>query len=117
MPAGAGNKREREFKELRSRFRQSGRYEGREEEVAARIVNKQRASFGETKDAKATQRKGASPDKNLPLERYGHLTIPEISRKLNSLSASEIRKLQRYENAHKNRKGMMALYQRYLNKA
>lgn len=116
MPAGANTKREREFKELRSQFRQSGRYKGREEEVAARIVNKQRARFAETREAKEKQRKGNAPDKNLPLAHYEHMTIPEISRKLHKLSASELRKLQRYESAHKNRKGMMALYQRYLNK-
>lgn len=117
MPTGANNKREREFKELRSQFRRSGRYQGREEEVAARIVNKQRARFGETKDAKAKQRKGAAPDRDLPLDHYEQMTIPEISRKLNKLSAGDIRKLQRYESTHKNRKGMMGLYQRYLNKA
>ena len=49
MPRGASPKREREFKELKSKFKKSGRYGGRAEEVAARIVNKQRAQHGETK--------------------------------------------------------------------
>ena len=48
MPRGASRKREREFKELEQKFQQSGRYKGREEEVAARIVNKQRRQYGET---------------------------------------------------------------------
>jgi hypothetical protein len=51
MPRGASPKREREYKELEHKFKQEGRYEGREEEVAARIVNKQRAEHGETKES------------------------------------------------------------------
>ncbi len=47
MPRGASPKREREYKELEHKFKQEGRYQGREEEVAARIVNKQRAETGE----------------------------------------------------------------------
>lgn len=117
MPAGASAKREREYKELKHKFEQSGRYKGREEEVASRIVNKQRASYGETKGAKEKERKGASPDRGLPLEHYQHMTIAEISRHLDKLSASEIRKLQRYESKHKNRKGMLAAYQRRLNQS
>ena len=49
MPRGASPKREREYNELKEKFHEEGRYEGREEEVAARIVNKQRAEKGETK--------------------------------------------------------------------
>jgi hypothetical protein len=49
MPKGASPKREREYKEIEHKFKEEGRYKGREEEVAARIVNKQRAQSGETK--------------------------------------------------------------------
>lgn len=49
MPKGASPKREHEFKEIEKKFKEEGRYPGREEEVAARIVNKQRAEHGETK--------------------------------------------------------------------
>jgi hypothetical protein len=52
MPRGASAKREREYKTLEHKFESSGRYRGREKEVAARIVNKQRARFGETKGSK-----------------------------------------------------------------
>lgn len=52
MPKGANPKREHEFKELEKKFEEEGRYEGREEEVAARIVNQQRAEGGETKEQK-----------------------------------------------------------------
>ena len=49
MPTGANPKREHEYQELKGKFRKEGRYPGRAEEVAARIVNKQRAQHGETK--------------------------------------------------------------------
>lgn len=52
MPTGASPKREREYKELKTEFKKEHRYPGREEEVAARIVNKQRAEHGETKEAR-----------------------------------------------------------------
>jgi len=52
MPTGASPKREREYQELKDEFKKEHRYPGREEEVAARIVNKQRAQHGETKGAR-----------------------------------------------------------------
>lgn len=51
MPRGASPKREHEYEELKDEFKKEHRYPGREEEVAARIVNKQRADHGETKEA------------------------------------------------------------------
>ncbi|HBF52199.1 MAG TPA: hypothetical protein DDX04_19735 [Massilia sp.] len=51
MPRGASPKREREAKKLERKFKKEKRYKGREDEVAARIVNKQRAAAGETKTA------------------------------------------------------------------
>ena len=51
MPRGASPRREREAKKLERKFKKEKRYKGREEEVAARIVNKQRAAAGETKTA------------------------------------------------------------------
>jgi hypothetical protein len=53
MPAGASPKREHEYKEIEKKFEKEGRYPGREKEVAARIVNKQRAEHGETKSSKS----------------------------------------------------------------
>jgi hypothetical protein len=52
MPRGASPKREQEYEELKQEFKEEHRYPGREEEVAARIVNKQRAEHGETKVTK-----------------------------------------------------------------
>jgi len=51
MPTGSSPKREREFKKLETEFKKEHRYPGREEQVAARIVNKQRAEHGETKQS------------------------------------------------------------------
>jgi hypothetical protein len=57
MPRGASPKREREYKEIEKKFEKQGRYKGREMEVAARIVNKQRAKAGEAKETSSTKRK------------------------------------------------------------
>lgn len=51
MPAGSNPKREHEFDKLKKEFKKEHRYAGREEEVAAKIVNKQRREAGETKSA------------------------------------------------------------------
>ena len=59
MPRGLSQKREREYKKIEQKFEKEGRYKGREEEVAARIVNKQRAQAGETKKRPSTKKKRA----------------------------------------------------------
>jgi hypothetical protein len=112
MPAGASAKREREYKELQHKFKQSGRYKGREEEVASRIVNKQRAKFGETKEEKQKDREGKSPDRNLPIDDYQSMTIAQIKKHLDSLSGSELKKIRQYEAQHKNRKGLLEMLDR-----
>jgi len=57
MPRGVSSKREREYKAIEKKFEKEGRYQGREKEVAARIVNKQRAKAGETKKTSLAKRK------------------------------------------------------------
>ena len=64
MPRGSSKKREREYGELKSKFHHEGRYKGREEEVAARIVNKQRSQRGETKSSKSRGRKSSGRSKS-----------------------------------------------------
>lgn len=103
MPRGASPEREREYKELKHQFEKSHRYPGREEEVASRIVNKQRSQYGETKSARAKDRKGESPDRDLPIRDYQHLTVSEVGSRLHSLSKAELRSVERYEKQHKNR--------------
>lgn len=49
MPRGSSPKREREYEKIKKEMKKDHRYPGREEEVAARIVNKQRRQAGETK--------------------------------------------------------------------
>jgi hypothetical protein len=114
MPAGASPKREREYQKLEGRFKKEGRYRGREEEVAARIVNKQRSQYGETRQEKEKDRQGKSPDRNLPLHDYQHLTIAQIEPQLESLSAANLKKIRLYESQHKNRKGLMQKLDRRL---
>ena len=107
MPRGASPKREREYRELKHKFNRSGRYRGREEEVAARIVNKQRRQYGETKKERAKDRAGRSPDRDLPIRDYQHLTVPQVKHRLSGLSGSELRKVESYEKKHKNRKTLL----------
>ncbi len=107
MPRGASKKREKEYEELKEEFHESGRYKGREKEVAARIVNKQRAQMGETKGAKKEDRKGESPDRNLPIKGYDNLTVDQISKKIRSLSRGEVQKVKSYEQKHKKRKTLL----------
>jgi len=57
MPRGASPKREGEYEQIEKKFEKEGRYKGREKEVAARIVNKQRAKAGETKKRASKKRK------------------------------------------------------------
>ncbi len=105
MPRGASPRREREYEQLKGKFQRSGRYGGRAAEVAARIVNKQRAQYGETKGEKQLERQGRSPDRNLPLDHYRHLTIAQLKPRLASLSTRDLKKVRTYEEKHKNRKG------------
>jgi hypothetical protein len=106
MPRGASPKREREYKELVHKLKQNDRYEGREEQVAARIVNKQRAQYGETKGEKVKDREGKSADRNLPIDNYQHMTIEEVKKHLDGCSQKQLQKIQRYEAVHKDRKGV-----------
>ncbi len=107
MPIGANRKREREFKELEDKFKKERRYPGREEEVAARIVNKQRAEYGETKEEQKKDEEGRSPDRGLPIKDYQHLTVEQIRVRLDGLSAAERRKIKAHEQANKKRKGVL----------
>jgi hypothetical protein len=112
MPAGASAKREREYKELEHRFRREGRYRGREGEVAARIVNKQRKQYGETSGEKQKEREGRSPDRNLPIRDYQHLTVSQIGSRLAKLSARELRQIEQYEKKHKHRTTLLRKLER-----
>lgn len=107
MPRGASPKREREYDELKSKFKKEGRYNGRETEVAARIVNKQRAQYGETKAEKKKDKEGKSPDRGLPIRNYQHLTVGEVRSKLRHLSGQELKRVRNYEKSHKNRKTLL----------
>jgi hypothetical protein len=114
MPSGASSKREREYNVLKKTFKRERRYPGREEEVAARIVNKQRAQFGETRPARAEDKRGESPDQDLPINDYDHLTVNQVGGKLASLSGHAIKTLEHYERQHKNRKTLLVKLQRLM---
>lgn len=107
MPARSSPKRENEFRKLEKQFQQEHRYQGREKEVAARIVNKQRSQYGETKTERQKDKEGKSPDLGLPIQDYQQLTAAQIATRLSNLSNAEIKKIRAYEAKHKNRKGVM----------
>jgi hypothetical protein len=107
MPRGSSAKREREYNELKSEFKKEGRYKGRETEVAARIVNKQRAQYGETKGEKKKDRQGKSPDRNLPIKDYQHKTVSQVERAIGKLSRSDLKEIEKYEKQHKGRKTLL----------
>ena len=112
MPRGASAKREREYNELKGEFKKEGRYKGREKEVASRIVNKQRAMYGETKAEKKKDREGRSPDRGLPIPEYQHKTIKEVRSKIQHMSDKNLQKIERYEKSHKNRKTLIESIQK-----
>lgn len=107
MPRGASPKREREYKELKAEFKKEHRYKGREEEVASRIVNKQRAQYGETRKARKQERKGTAPDKDLPISNYRKLTVPQVKSRLAKLDKRQKNRIAAYEKKHKNRKTVL----------
>ena len=113
MPRSISPERERQYEELRDQFEEEGRYEGREEEVAARIVNKQRQEYGETREARRRDRAGTSPDRNLPIDDYDGLTVPEVEAKLDDLDEKELRQVERFERDHKHRKGVLEAISRH----
>ena len=57
MPRGASPKEERQYEHIKESAKKAGRYKGREEEVAARTVNKIRTEKGETKSSRGKPRK------------------------------------------------------------
>lgn len=134
MPRGASPKREREYEKIEAKFEKEGRYKGREEEVAARIVNKQRKEAGETRDAapakksaakktaaKPAAKKSTAPsrkpaakaskasgaDSSVPIRNYEKLTVPEVRSAVADLTAAQRSKVRKYEASHKNRKGVL----------
>ena len=113
MPFGT-QKREREYEKLKGQFKKSGRYKGRETEVAARIVNKQRSQQGETKGNRHQGRRWRSPDRELPMKEYEHLTVAQVKRQLSDYSRPQLKKIKRYEETHKHRRTLLEAIDRQL---
>jgi hypothetical protein len=116
MPRGANRKREHEYEQLKTDFEREGRYPGREEEVAARIVNKQRRAFGETRSAQRAEREGRTRERGLPIPGYEHLTVSEVTRRLASLTPGELRRVGEHERMHKNRASLLRTLDRALSR-
>jgi hypothetical protein len=103
MPRGTDPGREKEYGKLVDEFHDQHRYAGREEEVASRIINKQRAEHGETKAAVQEDKEGESPDRNLPIKNYDRLDVDSVVGQLDDLSHEQLRLVKTYEQAHNNR--------------
>lgn len=114
MPRGASPKREREYEKLKTEFIKEHRYPGREEEVAARIVNKQRSEQGETKEERAKDRAGRSPDRGLPIPEYQQLTVAQVLKKVENLKPGQLLTIRDYEQEHRARKTLLARLNRLL---
>jgi hypothetical protein len=114
MPRGVSTKREREYEKLKREFHREGRYKGREEEVAARIVNQQRNQMGETQEDRRKDRQGQSPDRHLPIDDYEQLTVPEVIQKAERLDKDELRKVRAFERSHRRRKTLLSRLDRML---
>ena len=56
MPAKGTKKEKRQYEKIKKSAQRSGRYKGRQKEVAARIVNKTRRKKGETKSRRRRSR-------------------------------------------------------------
>ena len=67
MPKAWSNKRERQYAHVKDSLREQGKSEPLAEEIAARVVNKERAQHGESKEA------SPSSVKDMPASRRGGL--------------------------------------------
>lgn len=105
---GASPERQEEFETLVEEFEGEGRYPGRETEVAARIVNKQRREFGETAGQEAERAAGRAPDRELPIREYQRLTVPQVVSRAKGLPPDQIAEIVAFERAHRNRKTLLA---------
>jgi len=110
---GWSRERQDEYVGLVAEFHEDGRYKGREEEVAARIVNKQRAEYGETQAAQD----GPSPDEGLPIEHFDRATVDEAGDELDDLSTSELRTVEEFEREHKDRSTLIEQIDRRLDES
>jgi hypothetical protein len=55
-----------------------------------------------------------APDRDLPLENYPSLTIPQIFEKIPTLSNEEVRAIRDYEKSHRRRKTLLVKLERHL---
>jgi hypothetical protein len=88
----------------------------RDGEVGARIVNKQRSVYGETQAEQEKDRQGRSPDRSLPIPGYQKLTIPAMMRELDGSNKRQLRSLRAHEARHKQRKAILAEFDRRLSR-
>jgi len=64
------------------------------------------------KRERARQHEDDRQGSGLPVARYEDLTVPQISARLHGLSYTQLRALEQYERAHKNRSTLLRRLQR-----
>jgi hypothetical protein len=107
MPRGSEIQCEQEYEKLKEEFHLQHRYMGREEEVAARIVNKQRSQHSETRAQEEDDLQNKSPDRELPIASYDRLDVDQIVAKLGGLRHQDLNTIKRYELKHNHRKTLL----------
>jgi len=108
MARGSSPKRERQHGEDKDDSKREGRYPRRDEEAPAHIVEEQRAQPNEAGRVPQDDQRGSG----LPIARYEDLTVPQISARLHGMSYTQLRALEQYERAHKNRSTLLRRLQR-----
>ncbi|MBA2350283.1 MAG: hypothetical protein H0V78_00380 [Burkholderiales bacterium] len=114
MPRGAGAGREREHEKLKRDFKNEGRYRRREDEVASRIVNKQRRSLLKQNQ---NMQKIAMKNRPAPACRSTSTTScpsAKSAKNSNHYQRRTCEHSKNYEEKHKNRTTLIAQYDRAL---
>jgi len=84
------------------------------EEVTTPVVKEQRGQFGAARADREQNSGREGQDKDLPIQGYRQLTIPEIVSRIPSLSSEELREIRAYERAHRRRKTLLVRLERRL---
>ncbi len=64
--------------------------------------------------AKQDDKSGASPDNDLPIAKYDHLTVNQITSRLEGMNSGDLKKLRDYEKHNRARKTLLEQYDRFL---
>jgi hypothetical protein len=104
----------RDYEGPRQELAAGGRHPTREAEAADRVVNKRRPGSDVAGSSRVQSRRAEPTDRELPLQDYNRLTIPQIIDRIPSLSSDELQAIRAYERAHRRRKTLLVRLERQL---